>query len=344
MLGPGGSAPAPNFTLTDQHGRTVSLSQFRGKSVVLCPSPTTECTDICTLLAQDVAAADRDLGAAARDVVFLSVNANPYYPGVSARPVVDRPARVGPRRGNWVFVTGSPAALSRCVARLRGRGGARPGHPHRDALDRAVLHRADRPSAGRSARSGRRPPTPLIYAHALAQMADDDLPAVRPGERRRPERAGARPEHGGHRRPGARVLAARPRRRPPHAPAPASPAGPLHRAQLLVEHVHGVRPRDAGHRAGLPDLGAQVNFVGVDVSDNRRHGGRVRPPDRGHLPARLGHLGSRGRPPTRSRRCPSPRSCSPRGTLETLHPGAMFTTDQLEYVVENLDPALLKRP
>ena len=45
-----------------------------------------KCQDLCTLLAQDVAVANQDLGAAANDVVFLGVNVNPLHTAVSDVP------------------------------------------------------------------------------------------------------------------------------------------------------------------------------------------------------------------------------------------------------------------
>jgi cytochrome oxidase Cu insertion factor (SCO1/SenC/PrrC family) len=58
------------------------LSQFRGKAVVLSFNDD-RCTDVCTLLAQDIVRADQDLGRTGRSrVAFVSVNVNPFYPQV----------------------------------------------------------------------------------------------------------------------------------------------------------------------------------------------------------------------------------------------------------------------
>ena len=60
------STPAPGFALTDQHGRPVRLSGFRGRAVVLSFTDD-RCTNICTLLAEDIVAADHDLLIRVRD-------------------------------------------------------------------------------------------------------------------------------------------------------------------------------------------------------------------------------------------------------------------------------------
>ncbi|MDI3342035.1 MAG: SCO family protein [Sphaerobacter sp.] len=51
-----GQEPAPDFTLTDHRGQTVSLSQLRGKAVALT-FIYTHCPDICPLITQHLAQA-----------------------------------------------------------------------------------------------------------------------------------------------------------------------------------------------------------------------------------------------------------------------------------------------
>lgn len=67
---------APGFTLTDQFGRKVSLSQFRGKAVFLAFMDD-ECTTICPLTTASLSDALNLLGAASKDVAIVAVNANP---------------------------------------------------------------------------------------------------------------------------------------------------------------------------------------------------------------------------------------------------------------------------
>ena len=77
-LDPLPSKPAPDFTLADQHGHTVSLSSFRGHPVVL-EFMDPHCTDICPLVSQEFVDAYRDLGADGRRVAFLAINVNQYH-------------------------------------------------------------------------------------------------------------------------------------------------------------------------------------------------------------------------------------------------------------------------
>ena len=53
---------APRFSLTDQNGRPVSLSEMRGKVVVL-EFMDPHCTDICPIVSKEFVDASHDLGA-----------------------------------------------------------------------------------------------------------------------------------------------------------------------------------------------------------------------------------------------------------------------------------------
>jgi cytochrome oxidase Cu insertion factor (SCO1/SenC/PrrC family) len=82
-LSPVPPKPAPGFTLTDQVHRTLALSQFRGRAVVL-EFMDPHCTDICPLVSQEFVDAYHDLGSSASKVVFAAVNVNRYDNGVGA--------------------------------------------------------------------------------------------------------------------------------------------------------------------------------------------------------------------------------------------------------------------
>ena len=100
--------PAPDFTLTDQFGQQVSLSQFRGKVVVLAFTDS-QCTTICPLTTQSMLAALQLLPAsAAQQVTLLGLNANP-----AATSIADvRDYSVGHGLENkWRFLTGTPTQL-----------------------------------------------------------------------------------------------------------------------------------------------------------------------------------------------------------------------------------------
>ncbi|MFC5503501.1 redoxin domain-containing protein [Lysinimonas soli] len=104
------SAPAPDFSLTDQNGHHVDLTEFRGRPVVLTFNDD-ECTDLCTLLAQDVIAADQDLGADASKIAFVSINANPFHTAVADVRGWTRQHALGTLH-NWYYGTASRAGLA----------------------------------------------------------------------------------------------------------------------------------------------------------------------------------------------------------------------------------------
>lgn len=170
------SAPlsaSPPLSLTDQYGHPLALSQFRGKSVVLSFNDD-KCEDLCTLLAQDVVAADSYLGAAAKDVVFLSVNANPYYPSAgSVKQWTDQHGLAGV--ANWVFGTGLPAKLAAAAQAY--------GVPIQlDPAARSVVHGSELffiDPRGREAALGQfgaESASTALFGRAMAQMAVDLLP------------------------------------------------------------------------------------------------------------------------------------------------------------------------
>jgi len=96
--------PAPGFTLTDQDGRTLSLSSLRGKVVVL-EFMDPHCTDICPIVSQEYVDAYRDLGPLAGKVVFAAVNVNQYHAAVSDMMAYSREQRLNTIPG-WHFFTG----------------------------------------------------------------------------------------------------------------------------------------------------------------------------------------------------------------------------------------------
>lgn len=101
--------PAPNFTLVDQNGHTVSLSSFRGKVVVL-EFMDPHCTDICPIVSQEFIDANRYLGKNASKVVFLAVNVNQYYASVAdvAKFTTEHRLNTIP---SWHFLTGAVSRL-----------------------------------------------------------------------------------------------------------------------------------------------------------------------------------------------------------------------------------------
>jgi cytochrome oxidase Cu insertion factor (SCO1/SenC/PrrC family) len=102
--------PAPAFSLTDQHGRTVTLASLRGKVVLLTFLDDT-CTTDCPLIAQEFRAAGQLLGADTRHVELVAINYNPLYTQVSYIQAFDRQEGLA-QVPNWVYLTGTRAQLA----------------------------------------------------------------------------------------------------------------------------------------------------------------------------------------------------------------------------------------
>jgi cytochrome oxidase Cu insertion factor (SCO1/SenC/PrrC family) len=103
--------PAPPFTLTDQYGRAISLSQLRGHVVALTFLDPV-CSVDCPLIAQEFRQTDQRLGDQSRHVDFVAVVANPIYRSVSFTKEFDRQEGLT-HLSNWYYLTGSLSALQR---------------------------------------------------------------------------------------------------------------------------------------------------------------------------------------------------------------------------------------
>jgi cytochrome oxidase Cu insertion factor (SCO1/SenC/PrrC family) len=102
-----GNKPAPEVKLVNQFGQPVSLSQFRGR-VVMLSFEDSQCTTVCPLTTQAMVLAKELLGKAGSSVQLLGVDANPDAIGVS--DVMDY-SRVHGMVNQWDFLTGSLAQL-----------------------------------------------------------------------------------------------------------------------------------------------------------------------------------------------------------------------------------------
>jgi cytochrome oxidase Cu insertion factor (SCO1/SenC/PrrC family) len=293
------------------------------------------CTDICTLLAQDVVAANGDLGATAKNVVFLSVNANPYYPRVADVASWSDQHGLG-QLANWEFLTGSPAALAQVWKHYGVEVQLNP--TTRTVVHSTELYFIDPGGVQRAVGSfGTASADTDVFAHALAQMANDDLPGA------------GQVSVGGPSEPAPNQSSAAIGATVPGFSLPLIGHPGEHLASSALRGRYSVvnfwssmctacvREMPALERA-YKDLGAHVNFVGIDVAD---HAGSA-----AGFARRLGvtyPLASDTSGGTAATyqipALPFTAIVSPGGNLETLHPGAL-TTEQLEYVIENLDPAL----
>jgi len=103
------SGKAPDFSLIDQHGRQMSLSDLHGKIVVLSFMDP-HCADICILTSQDIKKAYQNLGSLRDQVVFLAINVNPE---VSSKKDINKAIRQWGLEeiSNFHFLNGSPSTL-----------------------------------------------------------------------------------------------------------------------------------------------------------------------------------------------------------------------------------------
>lgn len=165
--------PAPAINLVDQHGRPTTLAQFRGK-VVIWSLNDDQCTDLCPLYAQTVLQAERDLGAAARDVVFLPVNSNPFYPDPSSTLSWSERNDVE-SLPNWVYLTGTPSQLQKTWSDYKVT--VLPDAKTKTVTHDAILQFIDPSGRARAyGYFGEGAISTAYYAHAMAQMAVDLLP------------------------------------------------------------------------------------------------------------------------------------------------------------------------
>jgi cytochrome oxidase Cu insertion factor (SCO1/SenC/PrrC family) len=102
-----GAEPAPDFRLVNQFGQPMSLSQFRGK-VVLLGFEDSQCTTVCPLTTQAMVEAKQLLGPAGDQVQLLGVDANP---GATSVADVLSYSRTHGMVNKWNFLTGSLAQL-----------------------------------------------------------------------------------------------------------------------------------------------------------------------------------------------------------------------------------------
>ncbi len=102
-----GDTAAPDFRLRNQFGQPMSLSQFRGK-VVMLAFEDSQCTTVCPLTTQSMLQAKQLLGAAGNQVQLLGIDANP-----DATRVADvlSYSRAHGLVNQWDFLTGSLAQL-----------------------------------------------------------------------------------------------------------------------------------------------------------------------------------------------------------------------------------------
>ncbi len=105
-----GTTPAPAIALTDQAGQPISLSGQAPKAVVLTFF-NGRCDDICLVLAAEIRQADADLGPAAANVEFLTVNTDPSALAASGLSPAVAQSGLG-TLPNWHMLTGPLTKLN----------------------------------------------------------------------------------------------------------------------------------------------------------------------------------------------------------------------------------------
>ena len=118
------TSPAPHFTLTDQHGQTVSLASLRGHTVALTFLDPV-CTSDCPLIAQEFRQTDQQLGAA-RPATSTSSRSWPIRStGPSPSPTHSTARSRLNHLRNWYYLTGSLSAAPTRLGLLRDPCGHR---------------------------------------------------------------------------------------------------------------------------------------------------------------------------------------------------------------------------
>ncbi len=100
--------PAPNFQLTDQLGKPISLAQFKGKPVVLT-FLYTHCPDVCPLTAERLHSTMLKLGNQAQDVGVLAVSTDPKRDTAEEALKFSQAHNM---QDYWHFLVGKQQALS----------------------------------------------------------------------------------------------------------------------------------------------------------------------------------------------------------------------------------------
>ncbi|MBX5476841.1 MAG: SCO family protein [Clostridia bacterium] len=100
-----GGSPAPSFRLTDQHGRSVSLADYRGR-VVLLTFLDGHCKDVCPTTLRVMGDIQRRLGADAARLALVAISVDPWLDRVGEPAAIaqEDPAHA-PRQ--WDFLTGT---------------------------------------------------------------------------------------------------------------------------------------------------------------------------------------------------------------------------------------------
>ncbi len=96
---------APPFSLFNQDGQPVTLASLHGKAVAMTFLDPV-CTNDCPIIAQEFKSADNLLGSAAKNVVFMAIDANPIYINRDFLAAFDHQEGLEDLP-NWQYLTGT---------------------------------------------------------------------------------------------------------------------------------------------------------------------------------------------------------------------------------------------
>jgi cytochrome oxidase Cu insertion factor (SCO1/SenC/PrrC family)/thiol-disulfide isomerase/thioredoxin len=324
--------PAPEFTLTDQYGQQVSPSDFKGKIVIITPNDD-QCTDVCTLMANDLVVANKDLGAAAKDVVWLSVNANPFYPQVKyVKQWSDEHGLA--HVSNWYYATGSPAQLRQVWKQygftvLLDRQSRTVTHStEMFYVDEQGVERAVTDFGGVGSASTAQ------FAHGLAQMADDLLP---PSQKVR----AAGPEVPNSTHVSAAINSALPDFTLPYLEKSGAYSLRADRGHYVVINFWSstctvCKAELPGIEAAYKSTAKWIDFVGIDETDPDLGAAKAMAKKAGLTYPLVADKDGTASGAEQITGMPYTIIVGPGGAVQVRHPGT-FTNDQLVYTLQMMD-------
>jgi protein SCO1/2 len=102
-----GGKPAPNFRLTDQAGKQISLTQFKGEPVILT-FLYTNCPDECPLTAEKLHTTLQSMGSSAQHVAVVAVSTDPARDTVAAALKFSKAHNM---QDSWHYLVGTRSEL-----------------------------------------------------------------------------------------------------------------------------------------------------------------------------------------------------------------------------------------
>jgi protein SCO1 len=116
-----GREPATDFRLRDSEGHPYSLSQFRGKVIVLS-FLYTQCPDACPITAELLRHAD-ELAGHPQDVEYVAVSVDPFHDNAATIAAFSQEHHLDELGGRFHYLIGALPELAPVWQRYYGRGG-----------------------------------------------------------------------------------------------------------------------------------------------------------------------------------------------------------------------------